>query len=171
MFLLLSGIPCAFAIPKKPIPCGNVVTVNGQVTIKSKALASGAPIYPDDEVLTGENSSAKFLMVDKSIIDLGASTSFKFDDYRDGEGDSRQADLTLNLGTVRASVTKKLDEKSKFYIRTKSSVLAVRGTEFLAKHEVKDGKVTEQVTVGSGKVEMNIAGKVVAFPQDMTQTY
>lgn len=162
-FALLGIIHSANAAPKKPEPCGNVVTLNGSVTVKTKQLQAGAPIFPNDEVLTGENSAAKFLMVDKSIIDLGASTSFKFEDYRDGENESRQAELSLEFGSVRASVTKKLDEKSKFHIRTKSSVLAVRGTEFLAKYETKDGKVTEQVTVGSGRVEMNTGGRMVAL--------
>ncbi len=39
----------------------------------------------------------------------------------------------------------------------------MRGTEFLAKWENKNGKVTEQVTVGSGRVEMNTGGQTLAL--------
>ncbi len=163
VMLALAYSLCCFAVPKKLEPCGTVVTANGVTTVKAKTLAVGGFVFPGDEVTTSNDASIKLLMVDKSIIDLGPNTSFTIEDYRDGVDATRQVDVALAYGTLRASVTKKLDEKSKFQVRTKSSVLAVRGTEFLTKWEVRDGKVSEQVTVGSGRVEMNTGGRLVAL--------
>lgn len=110
-------------------PAGRVVAVNGSVFVNEKPTKPGDIVNGGDVVRTGEKSSVKLLMRDRSIFDLGPSTTFRIAKYEVGP-QGRDVDTTLETGDARASIAKDLKKKPKFYLRTKWSVLAVRGTEF-----------------------------------------
>lgn len=127
-----------------------VVSVIGRAFIDKKPLGEGATVAIGGQIETAENSAVKLLMPDRTILDIGASSRYRLNEYS-VTANTRKAEMTLEMGSVRASVMKKMGAaQSKFYIRTKASVLAVRGTEFSV--EVRDKEHT--VTVSEGKVDV-----------------
>jgi hypothetical protein len=104
------------------------------------------------------------MTADQSILDLGASTAFKIEEFVQGP-DDRQATTAVDFGQVRASINRKLGKKGKFLMRTKSTVMAVRGTEFVVSSEAspvqtRTGESGTQfrlvVTVLDGQVEVSV---------------
>ena len=86
-------------------------------------------------------------------------------------GADREVGLGLDFGRIRTSVNRKLDKKGSYLIRTRSSVLSVRGTEFAVTADrmsgAPEGAVRERTTttVFEGKVEVAsvpVAGKKLA---------
>lgn len=152
--LLLVGERAAMsALPPTDSVGANVVSVNGKVTVSEKDIAPGDELTVGSVVITKVKSGAKLIMPDNSIVDLGPNTSFKVEEItKDQNGIVVTA--KVDLGTVRASIKKKYDKKEKFFIRTKASVLAVRGTEFVLSITQNNTKFNEQVTVGEGEVAM-----------------
>jgi len=154
-----------------PQAAGKAVSLLGRVLIRNEDKA-GAPvrelkvgdtIMPGDVVNTRSDATVKLMMSDKSIIDLGASTLFKVDEWMLKHGDDRQVGLTLGYGKVRASVNTPVGPKGKFTVKTKAATMGVRGTEFMIVQGIDskgdspkggaDKSVTTQVTVVHGKVE------------------
>jgi hypothetical protein len=162
-------IPAFAAAAQAATAAGNVVSVMGQVSIQrsgQKELAAkvGNPLLAGDTVLTGPDSAAKLMMIDQSILDLGPSTAFRIDQF-EGQGEDRQAESEVDFGRVRASVNRKLGKKGKFLMRTKSSLMAVRGTEFVVASDAtaaqsKTGEIGTQfrlaVAVLDGLVEVTV---------------
>jgi hypothetical protein len=134
-------------------PSGKVVVVTGQAFVKERRLKVNDDVFAGDVISTREASSVKLFMVDKSILDIGASTTFKVQAYAVSSSGERDVDTELESGTVRASVYSKIRKTNKFYIRTKSSVLAVRGTELVV-NSVRFGeeRVRDEVTLIHGQV-------------------
>ncbi len=114
------------------------------------ALAAGSPLEAGDLVTTDGDSTAKILLKDKSVIDLSPHTSFRIEALETDRGEAR-ADVRTDLGQVRASVNRRIARKGKFQMKTPSSVMAVRGTEFV----VASAEATEAVTVLAGTVEVS----------------
>lgn len=149
------------------------VSVSGKVLARGEGsgnvqmtfLKPGDKLFKGAIVNTGSNGSVKLLMTDRTILDLGPSSLFKMNDYqmKKGEVGDRKVDMSLDYGTVRASVNEKLTtNKAKFTIRTKAATMGVRGTEFVvnAPIPVKDasGMAVEppkmSLTVMHGKVDV-----------------
>lgn len=156
------------------------VSVSGKVLARGDAdggsqmtfLKPGDKLFKGSIVNTGSNGAAKLLMTDRTILDLGPSSLFKMNDYqlKKGEIGDRKVDLSLDYGTVRASVNEKLTtNKAKFTIRTKAATMGVRGTEFVVNAPIPaTGAAIEppktSLTVMHGKVEVadpNAAGASV----------
>ena len=159
------------------------VSVSGKVLARGEGggnvqmtfLKVGDKLYKGSIVNTGSNGAVKLLMTDRTILDLGPTSLFKMNDYqfKQGEAGDRKVDLSLDYGTVRASVNEKLTTaKAKFSIRTKAATMGVRGTEFVvnAQMPAKDasGAVTEppkmSLTVMHGKVEVADANAKAGAP-------
>jgi hypothetical protein len=137
-------------------PCARVAITVGTVTNDAKVrLEPGSLITQGTTVRTGPSSLAKFLLNDDSLLDLGPSTTFRFT-HCEGKTETPSIDLELMLGNVRASVSKKSPgQREKFQIRTRSSVLAVRGTELFASWQLnRQGQIEEQVGVTEGQVQV-----------------
>lgn len=135
-----------------------------------QSLKPGDNVYSGDVINTSSEGSVKILMRDKSLVDLGASSLFKVDEYQHNKGSDRKAKLDLMFGQVRVAVTKKLEGKGEFKIKTRSATMGVRGTELIIKSQL--GKLSNndknadavaqkdkpqpktEVTVVQGKVEV-----------------
>jgi hypothetical protein len=112
--------------------------------------------------VTGADSTAKLLLKDQSVIDVSPNTSFRIESLDDGAAPDRKAEVQADFGQVRASVNRKLSQKGKFLLRTPSTLMAVRGTEWVAASTPNKGgnQTKESVTVLGGKVEVrDVAGK------------
>lgn len=118
---------------------GKVVTVNGLVLLRNEndPNSKGKPVQVGDEFEEGaiinssSGGSAKLLMSDRTIIDLGPSTLFKVSEFKTKNVGDRQVDMSMDYGKIRASVNKPLNSKGQFNIRTKTATMGVRGTEFV----------------------------------------
>ena len=116
---------------------GLVKTSKGSVSIlrngKQLAAPVGTAIEASDTIVTGKDGSAGITFIDNSRMALGPGSTLAIDRFdfdqttHDGHFDS-----TLKRGTLSA-VSGKLAKHSPkaMTVRTRSTILAVRGTEFL----------------------------------------
>lgn len=136
--------------------CAEAIVVIGKVSRDpgSKGIVSGEKILEGTRLKTEADAYVKLLLNDQSVIDVSPKTSFVL----------RQCvaprlngiDLELELGRVRANVNPEPSEPRKhFRMKTPTSVLAVRGTEFFVDW-AQDGSgiVNERVAVSEGQVEI-----------------
>lgn len=161
---------------------GEVVSVSGTVFIRSEKSTTSLPstpprarpgdtVYAGDVINTSSDGSVKVLMRDKTIVDIGASTLFKMDEYIHNKGANRKAKLDMMFGKMRVSVTKKIEGDGRFQVKTKGATMGVRGTEFIVKEDIpeqlnkKDKSVPSEpqqkpkteITVVQGKVDVTAA--------------
>ena len=171
-FLLLLVIPSLIAVTARAAEedyIARAVSVSGKVLARGEGggnvqmnfLKPGDKLYRGSIVNTGSTGAVKLLMTDRTIIDLGPSSLFKMNDYelKKGQAGDRKVDLSLDYGTVRASVNEKLTtSKGKFTIRTKAATMGVRGTEFVVNAPIPAAGAAEPpkmaLTVMHGKVEV-----------------
>ena len=126
---------CGLALAAAPV--GQVKTVKGEAWIERGAqripVAVGTAVEPTDVLRTGKDGSLGISFVDNSRMALGprsqlAIERFEFDSTtHDGRFDTR-----LRKGTLSA-VSGKIAHRSPeaMTVRTRSTILAVRGTEFV----------------------------------------
>ncbi len=133
-----------------------VVSARGEVKLADKPVRPGDTVPAGGTIKTGADGKAKLLLADKSVVDLGPQTSFTVESSVPDVGSQTR----LDSGMVRSSIRKKMEKKINFQMRTKTSVLAVRGTEFIVRSTDSAGgkAVQEDVTVRDGSVGVN-AGK------------
>jgi len=128
---------------------GTVVNISGKVLVrnenagaqdKMKALKAGDSFAEGTIINTGSNGSAKLLMSDKTIMDIGPSTLFKVDEYelKNKDYSNRKVEVSMDYGKVRASVNRKISERGKFRFKTKAATMGVRGTEFIVASDIAD---------------------------------
>lgn len=131
-----------------------VVSSRGEVKIAEKAVRPGDLVPAGATVKTGADGKAKLLLADKSIVDLGPQTCFTVESSVPDVGSQTR----LDSGMVRSSIRKKMEKKINFQMRTKTSVLAVRGTEFIVRSTDSAGgrAVQEDVTVRDGSVGIDV---------------
>lgn len=108
---------------------GEVDSINGGKTSRLKVedwVSDGAVVK------TAEKSFVKLVFIDKSQMNIGPSSEMKIEKFDDK--DSGVIDLVK--GKIRSQVTKDYlqiqdKDKSKLFIKTKTAVLGVRGTDFM----------------------------------------
>jgi hypothetical protein len=159
--------PTASRRPQTQPSAGQVVSVNGRVRSGNRSLQPGDGLVAGDVVRAEEDSGAKILLADRSIIDIGPSSSLRIESYVANAGPDREVVLAIEKGKIRASIKKKLEGQGKFLLRTPASVLAVRGTELLVDVGASGGRSNESVVVREGNVvaEMAGGGGTVNIPQ------
>ncbi|MBC7386706.1 MAG: FecR domain-containing protein [Cryobacterium sp.] len=160
------------------------VSVTGKVLVRAdnttggqmNFLKPGDKLFKGSIVNTGSDGAVKLLMTDRTIIDLGASSLFKMNDYQLNNVGDRKVDLSLDYGRIRASVNEKItSQKGKFTIRTKAATMGVRGTEFVVNSTMPSpeknaaGEVPQTaLTVMHGKVEVADLAQPSAPPVAVT---
>ncbi|RYZ61250.1 MAG: hypothetical protein EOP09_20205, partial [Proteobacteria bacterium] len=121
---------------------GQIVTVSGKVLSRNEntkttqliLLKSGDKIYEGSVVNTGPQGTAKLLMADRTIIDLGPASVFKVNEFKLNQVSNRTVEMELKQGQMRASVNKPVpDPSGKFSVKTRAATMGVRGTEFIVK--------------------------------------
>ena len=114
---------------------------------KDQTLPEGA------EVITSDRSFVKLIFIDKSIINLGPSSSMQIQAFPKKEAGI----IKLIRGQMRAEVTKNYMEiddktKSKLYVQTKTSAMGIRGTDFQVNYN--PANQNSSLIVFEGKVVM-----------------
>ena len=125
---------------------GQVKVAKGAVHVeregKRVAATVGMPVRMADVLVTGADGSAGVTFSDNSLVSVGPNSVFAIDKYKfdstthvgEFEGSLRKG----KLAAVSGKMVKQTPESMK--IRTPSSVMAVRGTEFVV--EVKEPAAT-----------------------------
>ena len=95
----------------------------------------GMPVQQSDKVVTGADGTVGITFSDNSLLSVGPDSALAIDKYVfDSTTHAGQFDSTLSKGTlavVSGKMVKQSPEAMK--IRTPSSIMGVRGTEFVVK--------------------------------------
>lgn len=158
-------VAIAFALDASAASVNGVFNVvKGDVKVKSGASGQvtpakvGSKVFPKDTIITGKDSRAKIVMIDKNVINVSPETELVFQQYEYSPEDNKK-NVLLNVlsGKVRSKVEQKYDGKtSKFQVKTPGAVAGVRGTDFMASFD-KKGNSSNIVTF-EGKVEFGKPG-------------
>jgi hypothetical protein len=149
IFSLLFTIP-AFARKHVAI----VTKVRGKVTklnpgaMRASKVKRGDRLFEDTSVVTGNRSFVRIEFLDKSRLSLGPKSKIVVTQIKKKEGSV----ISLLKGRTRTKVKPGNSKKNKFFIKTRTAALGVRGTDFQTIYN-PDNKVTNLLTY-KGKVAM-----------------
>jgi len=173
----MSSLLCSVAFAD--VVGGVFMVVKGDIKISSKAGKTepakvGTKVTEGDTVQAGHDSRAKIVMADKNVFNISPDTKMVIEKSQ-SNGNSKNVELKVEFGKVRASVEQKYDgDKSNFNIRTPTAVAGVRGTDFMMGYDSKT-RISQIVTF-SGMVAVGqpgpggtIASPVYVPPGHMTQ--
>jgi len=148
--ILLLSI-CVFALTAPAAEFGTFVLVKGQVKVEyqngsvSPAKVS-AKIGVGDTIVTSEDSRAKIVVFgSRNIINILPNTKLKLQQIAQNK-DTKNIELNLVDGKIRANVGDRFEGASKFEVRTTTAVAGVRGTQFIVSFSSAN-KITEVVTI------------------------
>lgn len=143
---------------------GTMMVVKGDIKVTSaksgkvEAAKVGFKVYAGDAIQSGADSRAKIIMSDKNVINVSPDSKVTIAKYENNPAkDSRNVELKVDYGKVRASVEQNYDgEKNKFNVRTPTAVAGVRGTDFVAGFNPQTRQTT--VVTFTGVVAVGSAG-------------
>lgn len=131
------AVALAFALPALANEIGQVKVSKGAVQLEREgrrvAATVGMPVRTADVLITGADGSAGITFSDNSLVSVGPNSVFAIDKYRfDSTTHAGEFEGSLRKGKL-AAVSGKMVKQSpeSMKIRTPSSVMAVRGTEFV----------------------------------------
>lgn len=156
---------------------GKAISVEGDVKLvrekQELVLKPKDLIQESDIIITGKRSSVRVLMIDQTILDINEGSQLKMSKLTGADND-RSADLDLDFGKMRTSINKKVKSGNNFKIKTKATVFAVRGTDFLvtAAEAGKDKLVVFEGAVATqteGVEELGVFGDELISAQGKLQ--
>jgi len=125
-------------------PAGMIKTAKGSAAIeregKKNPAQPGAPVMASDRIVTGADGSVGITLRDETMLSVGPNSSVWLEKYAfDPTTHEGALDATVKRGTM-AVISGKLSKQSPSAVqfRTPSSILGVRGTEFVI--DVGDGE-------------------------------
>ena len=117
-------------------PMGEIKTISGAVHLersgKKLPVKVGMPVLQSDTLVTGADGSAGITFTDNSLLSVGPNSVLAIDKYAfDTTTHAGQFDASLKKGTL-AVISGKMVKQSPeaMRVRTPSSIMGVRGTEF-----------------------------------------
>ena len=117
---------------------GQIKVAKGQVSIERGSArccpaTTGAKLQPGDVLKTGADGSVGVTMSDNSLLSAGPNSVLSLDRYEfDSTTSQGQFDASLQKGSlavISGRIAKQSPDAMK--VRTPSSILGVRGTEFV----------------------------------------
>ncbi len=136
LLLLQSSFFITNLVWATPDPIAKVVKIRGTVTkllpgaIEASVVNLGDELVEDTSLVTGSKSFVQLKFIDNSILSMGPVTKVVVNDMKPG----KPGIITLLKGRIRTEVEKNhSSEKTspdKFYIRTRTAAMGVRGTDF-----------------------------------------
>jgi hypothetical protein len=113
---------------------------------KQFSAFKGMGLAEGDTVITGKASWASIEMDDDKEIRIGENTQINISELK-GAAAENQTGISLWTGKVWAGIKKTLNVRSKFEIKTSTTVAGVRGTQFFVGQE--EGKTDVAVLEGT----------------------
>ena len=118
---------------------GQIKNAKGAVHVEREgkriAASAGMPVRSSDTLVTGADGAVGVTFLDNTMVSAGPSTVFSIESYRfDSTTHDGQFDASLKKGSL-AVVSGKMVKQTpgSMRVRTPSSVMGVRGTEFLVR--------------------------------------
>ena len=132
--LLFSGLSNAADVGLVKVATGTVQIERAGKVMKAEV---GTPVQASDVLRTGPDGAAGITLTDNSLLSIGPNSVFTINKYEfDTTTNAGEFDGTLRQGRLAAvsgRMVKQSPESMK--IRTPSSVMGVRGTEFVVQVE------------------------------------
>ena len=129
----------AFSAAALAADVGEVKTASGASHIERegarRAVKVGMPVRQSDKLVTGADGAVGITFLDNTLVSAGPNSTLVIDSYRfDSTTHAGKFDASLSRGSL-AVISGKMVKHSPeaMRIRTPSSVLGVRGTEFVVK--------------------------------------
>lgn len=125
---------------------GMIKTVKGEVKVLRASgnivAQSGTALFVSDTVVTGPNSAVGITLVDGTLLSAGPKAQLALNKFvYDSTTSKGELDATLKTGTLSV-VSGKLSKTSRDAVvyRTPTTILAVRGTEFIIDADAEPAK-------------------------------
>jgi len=113
---------------------GTIERVSGDVWLmeegKAWRLQQGDEVHHNHTIITEERSITRVELMDGSLLNIGANTRLKLQQYAKDESDASTMNFDVLWGNVRYFVKKMVDPNSAFNVKTTTAAIGVRGTEF-----------------------------------------
>ena len=136
---IIAAAAAAFAVAAYAQDVGQIKTARGQVYVERDgqriAAKPGMNVRASDTLVTGADGAAGVTFLDNTMISAGPSTVLQIERYRfDSTTHDGQFDASLKKGSL-AVVSGKMVKQTpgSMRVRTPSSVMGVRGTEFVVR--------------------------------------
>jgi hypothetical protein len=134
---LLVALAAAVAVAASAADIGQIKVAKGKVSIERNGQTLpgdvGARLQPADVLKTGADGSVGVTMSDNSLLSVGPNSVLALDKYEfDSTTSQGQFDASLQKGSlavISGRIAKQSPDAMK--VRTPSSILGVRGTEFV----------------------------------------
>jgi len=134
---LMVALSIGLAAPAGAVEIGQIKVARGQVSIERNGQvlpgAAGGRLQSADVVKTGADGSVGITMSDSSLLSAGPNSILSLDRYVfDSTTHQGQFDASLRKGSL-AVISGRIAKQSPeaMTVRTPSSILGVRGTEFV----------------------------------------
>lgn len=156
LMIALFIIPC-FGAEESAKNVAIVKMVRGSALLQAKGEANGEGtpvkkgmwIREGGLIKTEPRSFVRLGFVDKSTMNVGPSSEMKIEKLSDKEASV----INVLSGKIRSQVSKdylKMDkDKSKMFVKSKSAVMGIRGTDFMFSSHPKTGATTAVLFEGS----------------------
>jgi hypothetical protein len=135
----IAAILLGFASAGLAADAGEIKTTSGTVHLerggKKLPVKVGTPVQQSDVVVTGADGAAGITFTDNSLLSVGPNTILAIDKYQfDSTTHAGQFDANLKKGTLAVISGKMVKQQPEsMRVRTPSSIMGVRGTEFVVK--------------------------------------
>jgi hypothetical protein len=136
-WISIAALAVAFATPAGAADIGQITVAKGNVSIERAGqivpAAAGVRLQAGDVLKTGADGSVGLTMSDNSLLSAGPNSILALNRYEyDSTTSQGQFDATLQKGSL-AVISGRIAKQSPeaMTVRTPSSILGVRGTEFV----------------------------------------
>jgi hypothetical protein len=148
----------AAGMPSPPEHAAQVIQLNGHATVththpaaSTEPLKLGAQLHEGDKVITGAKSTMRIVLLDQSVLDLGAETAVSIDGFKHKTTSQALVRLRSWVGKLWAHVQPREEGEPDFQIVTPNAVAGVRGTSFVVE---TDGTNNTSISTVSGHVQL-----------------
>lgn len=163
-------------------PIGEVSRIRGKILIVHKGgdigywAEKGLPLFGGDDLFSRERSRARLSFKDGSRITMGAESNMTLTrNIYDATKKERSGFVKMGVGKVRFTIRKLTDFKnSEYKIKTETSVIGVRGSDFLVVGTRENGHPVTRITT-FGDTELEVRGlldpeNAVTISENMVMT-
>ena len=134
-WIIMAGL-VGFVAAAVAADVGEIKTVSGSAQLERGGqrlpVRAGMPVQQSDKLLTGADGSIGVTFTDNSLLSIGPNSALAIDRYVfDSTTHAGQFETSLSKGTL-AVISGKIVKQSPdaMRVRTPSSIMGVRGTEF-----------------------------------------
>lgn len=139
--LVLTLVNALIPLYADKVRTAKLVEFKGTVHVKREASEKKMKAFKNmtlsegDTLITGEKSKAVLALDGDKKITVSARSTIVLSELSDSAGSTDTA-ITLKNGGVGTKLDKKLDKSSKYRIKTPTTVMGVRGTEFYVQSSI-----------------------------------